>query len=466
VGFFAALAPLCVAILSTVQTLEDLAASDREMTRQVIEVTRLGQGVQAEVLEMERHARQYLALSDPELATLFQSERVVTLEKLQTLQDSLGLQSADVTALVYSINQLELAPVVVAEDDPEAARQAIAQAVDQISQSFSVIADQQRAVQQWIHLSVDQWLERNAIEADDIVASLVMQLTFLAFATLALLVLFSYWINKPVRDLTRAIHKLGTAGLSHTIEISGPQEVEALGRKLEWLRKRLHDADLQKQRFMRHISHELKTPLYSLREGADLLAEQVTGHLSRQQSEVVEIVRQNAIEMQRLIENLIDYNQLPAQELVFEKIDMNDLWQDLLGNYRISLDQKSLHLKMHGSVDYWVADLYKLRTTLDNLLSNAVSYTPDDGRIHIAWWQEGANLIIEIANSGDAIPTEDAERVFEPFFQSSARRTGPIKGSGIGLSVARDCIEVQGGTLVLVAHNTLPICFRLTCPAR
>jgi len=81
---------------------------------------------------------------------------------------------------------------------------------------------------------------------------------------------------------------------------------------------------------LRHISHELKTPLSSLREGADLLAEHVTGRLSQQQQEIVEIVRQNGIELQRLIENLIDYNQLPHQELTFEEIDLNALWQELL----------------------------------------------------------------------------------------------------------------------------------------
>jgi two-component system sensor histidine kinase GlrK len=168
--------------------------------------------------------------------------------------------------------------------------------------------------------------------------------------------------------------------------------------------------------------------------------------------------------MQRLIENLVDYNQLPRQELVLEPIRLGVLWQELLANYRISLDQKALQLSRRGTVDSWVADRHKLRTSLDNLLSNAVNYTPEGGHIDVVWRKEDANLIIEVANSGKPIPAEDRERVFEPFFQSNAKRTGPIKGSGIGLSVARECIEIQGGTLELVAHKSLPVCFRLTCP--
>jgi two-component system sensor histidine kinase GlrK len=333
-----------------------------------------------------------------------------------------------------------------------------------LDHDFSVISDQSGAVKKWLLSSVDQLLEQNTAEADSLIDALVFQLSLLAFATLALLLLFAYWINKPIKDLTQEIHQLGTEGLSHAIEISGPQELQALGSKLEWLRQQLHETEQQKQQFLRHISHELKTPLSSLREGADLLAEHVTGRLSQQQQEIVEIVRQNGIELQRLIENLIDYNQLPNQELTFEEIDLEALWQELLRSYGISIDKKALQLALHGDVNTWVADRYKLKTTLDNLLSNAINYTPEGGRIDIVWRAEDATLVIDVANSGEPIPTEDAERVFEPFFQSASRRTGPIKGSGIGLSVARECIEVQGGSLSLASHDTLPICFRLICP--
>ena len=180
----------------------------------------------------------------------------------------------------------------------------------------------------------------------------------------------------------------------------------------------------------------------------------------------MEIVRSNGIELQRLIENLLDYNQLPHQELTFEEVGLEVLWQELLTNYRLSIDKKALQLELHGEVETWVADRYKLKTTLDNLLSNAIFYTPDGGEIDIVWLLDGDTLVIDVANSGEAIPLEDEERVFEPFFQSASKRTGPIKGTGIGLSVARECIEVQGGSLILVSHHKLPICFRLICAAR
>jgi len=458
-SFFAALVPLCVAILFTVQTLGDLAERNREVTGTVVEMTRLEQEIQRDVLELERRAGQFVALGDGELAELFTRERATLLEKLRSLKERVPSESPDLSRLIGTLSGLSLTPPSVAID-------ATPDTLDsRLGHEFSVINDQSKAVKQWLLTSVDRLLRENAEEAETYIESLILQLTALASATLAVLLLLALWINKPVKDLKNEIHQLGTSGLSHPIEISGPLEMQALGSELEWLRQGLHESEQQKVQFLRHISHELKTPLSSLREGADLLSEEVTGHLSRQQHEIVKIVRDNGIELQRLIENLIDYNHLPHQALSFESFNMEELWEELLTPYGISLRKKALQLERVCSVDSWVADRYKLKTSLDNLLSNATNYTPEGGCVSINSRELAGNLVIDVANSGEPIPVEDIERVFEPFVQSVAKRTGPIKGSGIGLSVARDCIESQGGSLSLIDHTTFPICFRLVCPA-
>ncbi len=461
-GFFAALAPLCVAILFTVQTLDELTDSARRSTRLVVEVSSLGQELQGNLLNLERRAGQYFALADPELKELFERERELLYSDLEALQELLPTDSPDVERLLHSLERLTL--TTLEESTSEGNGEGMAP-TDRLKQSFALIGEQSDAVQTWIKASVNRQVKQTSKEADDLSRQLKLQMGLLAAATLALLLLFAHWINRPVRDLTQEIHALGTEGLSHSIEISGPQEMRELGDKLEWLRQQLHETEQQKAQFLRHVSHELKTPLASLREGADLLSEQVAGHLSRQQLEIVQIVRDNGIELQRLIENLIDYNQMPRQELTVETFDPEQLIEDVLSHYRLTLDNKALTLELEGTVDTWEADRYKIRTAMDNLLSNAVNYTPEGGRIEVVWREENASLVVDVANTGDPIPEEDAERVFEPFFQSTARRTGPIKGSGIGLSVARECLEVQGGSLSLTQHPELPVCFRLICPA-
>lgn len=463
VSFFVALAPLGLAILFTVQTLAELSDRNRGVTQLVVEATRLGQEVQRDVLELERRARQYLALAEPELAELFDKESAILRDKLDLLQDRMPTPSPDVKGLIQLLDGLSLADIKPLQ--PPDTLVAEATPTRRLDQSFALISEKARSIQKWLQASVDQLLETNAQEADSLLDRMAIQLSLLGSAALALLLMFAYWINKPIRDLTQEIHQLGTEGLSHTIEISGPEEMQALGSKLEWMRRQLHESEQQKQQFLRHISHELKTPLYSLREGADLLADHVAGRLSQQQQEIVTIVRHNGIELQRLIENLLDFNQLPHQQLTYEEVDLETLWQELLGTYQISIDKKALQVTLNGVVRSWVIDRNKMRTTLDNLLSNAINYTPDGGRIDVEWYADGPDLVIRVANSGEPIPQEDAERVFEPFFQSASKRTGPIKGSGIGLSVARECIEAQGGSLSLAPHDQLPICFQLICPA-
>ncbi|MCL4147386.1 UNVERIFIED_CONTAM: hypothetical protein GTU68_056266, partial [Idotea baltica] len=242
-------------------------------------------------------------------------------------------------------------------------------------------------------------------------------------------------------------------------------EVKILGQELEWLRVRLDEIDQQKQQFLRHISHELKTPLANLREGADLLAEQVPGPLSTGQSEIVSIVQQNSIELQRLIENLLDYNQVPHQVLRPESIQLEVLVEALFENYRISINSKGLKVSYCWHVTEWVADRNKLKIALDNVISNAVNYTPEQGSIVLESREHEGNLMIDIANSGTAIQEPEIKHLFEPFYQGSSVRHGPIKGSGLGLSVALESMLTQGGSLTLEKHPSLNVCFRLICPS-
>lgn len=463
IGFFTAVAPLCLAILFTLQTLESLASHDRTVTRQVIEVTRLGQEIEGELRELERHTRQYQAIFDDDLRELAKQERSRLLLQLAELGERVQDESAKIGLLAKALNKLDLVEIPPPVSGVVASENTIY--TEDLDLAFADISNQRTELLQRLETWVDRLLDDNAAQAEIVLDSMLLQLTFLALTTLALLLLFAYWINRPVKELTKEIDKLGTTGLGHTVRISGPEEVAVLGRKLDWLRERLHETEKQKQQFQRHISHELKTPLASLREGTDLLAEHVTGHLSQQQQEVIEIVQQNAIELQRLIENLVEYNQLPKQELVFENIHLGELWREILKSYLLTIDQKKLKLEVRSMLTHWVADRHKLKTTFDNLMSNAVNYTPEGGLIQVVWRQQAAKLVIDVANSGEPIPPEDAERVFEPFYQSTAKRTGPIKGSGVGLSVARDCIELQGGGLTLIPHQFFPVCFRLQCPA-
>ncbi len=115
-------------------------------------------------------------------------------------------------------------------------------------------------------------------------------------------------MGRPLRTLDRAISELGSGTLSSPIVVSGPQDLERVGRQLEWLRGRLLDLAQERSRFLRHMSHELKTPLANIREGTELLMDGAVGELDGNQREVTGILRENGIKLQRLIENLLSFS--------------------------------------------------------------------------------------------------------------------------------------------------------------
>tara|TARA_R110002094_G_scaffold217646_1_gene188817 strand:- start:2815 stop:4224 length:1410 start_codon:yes stop_codon:yes gene_type:complete len=452
VGFLVVVAPLCLAILYTVQTLGTLSEGSRVVTTQVVALSRHGQELQRDLLDLERRARQYLALRNSDLLELFNNEKDSVSKNIKELGVVYNNLDEVVSRLYSKISDLN--PEAV---DPEA--------MDQLIQQFDVITQARAEFGNELRAEVDRRITDHATDADKIKDSLLVMVFVMALATLMLMLFFSYWINRPIKMIANEIKLLGEGDLTRAIKISGPQEVKLLGHELEWLRGRLDDIDQQKQKFLRHVSHELKTPLANLREGADLLADEVPGPLSDRQGEIVSIVQHNSIELQRLIENLLDYNQLPHQGIFPEAIELDVLVASLLKNYHISVESKVLNVSHHWSVTEWFADRNKLKIALDNVISNAVNYTPENGSIVLEAREEKGKLIIDIANSGMAIQEREEAHLFEPFYQGSSVRHGPIKGSGLGLSVAQECMQAQGGSLALEKHLLLAVCFRLICPS-
>jgi two-component system sensor histidine kinase GlrK len=156
--------------------------------------------------------------------------------------------------------------------------------------------------------------KRMGIEASNlsIIATNVQQrlvYTALASIPLALLLalIFVHFLTRPIKDIGRAIRNLGEVGFEQPIYIKGPNDLTKLGLHLEWLRQKLNRVEYEKQQFIRNVSHELKTPLATLKEGTDLLSENVVGELNTEQQEIIQLMKIGNITINDLVENLLDY---------------------------------------------------------------------------------------------------------------------------------------------------------------
>ncbi len=262
-----------------------------------------------------------------------------------------------------------------------------------------------------------------------------------------LLGFFFVSIIRPIRQLDAAIRKLGDKDFNQPIKVQGPRDLEALGKRLEWLRTRLSMLEAGKQRFMRNISHELKTPLANIHEGVELLADQVVGELTLEQAEIIRIILDNADKLYRMIEDLIRYSQLQRVDEAMhpQMVDMKLLVEETIEDYRVRLCANELRLQSQLAPLKFYGFPELLRSMVDNLLSNAVKYSPRGGEITVALFHKEGNMYFEIKDQGPGILPEERKRVFDVLYQGVIGRKLGIEGTGLGLAIVNECVVMHHG---------------------
>jgi two-component system sensor histidine kinase GlrK len=285
--------------------------------------------------------------------------------------------------------------------------------------------------------------------------------------TVGAIVLFSLRVVRPLRHIDRAINELGSGAVHRQIQVSGTADIEKLGRQLEWLRLRLLELAQERNRFLRHMSHELKTPLANIREGTELLMDGAVGELASGQREVTGILRENGIRLQRMIENLLSFSawQTSSVGLEITEFRLRPLVKQILENQQLTLLSQRVRLDVNVEDLSIEADRGKVRLIIENLLSNAIKYTPRSGTIHIRARADGTDLVLEVADSGPGIPASERNQVFEAFYTGKAP-AGHIKGTGIGLSVVMEFVSAHGGQIEIVDGEWPGAHFRIRMPLK
>ncbi len=317
------------------------------------------------------------------------------------------------------------------------------------------------------YLVADREIDRLGASADDVHRRLlVMVLVATALALAAALVL-TRLIARPIAEIDSAIRQLGSADFERPIHVSGPADLRSLGERLDWLRRRLTELEAQKNRFLRHLSHDLKTPLAALREGTELLNDQVAGPLAPPQLQVVAIMRDNSVKLQRLIEELLDYQRAlhAASGLQIGALSLETLLRQSVHSQQLAAQSKEQRVELDTlPLTIW-ADAAKLRSVVDNLLGNAVKFAPPGGHIRIRMRENAGLVTIDMQDSGPGVPVEEREAIFEAFYRGRAGAFGRAEGTGLGLAIAREFTEAHGGRIQIIGSERGGH-FRVTLPIR
>jgi two-component system, NtrC family, sensor histidine kinase GlrK len=453
--------PLLVAVSTAWLQIRALADTGQKIVVEGVTGARASQELFSQISSLERTARLYDVLNDSNLleqyrkqdalltATRIQLERQSpsarkTLAEMGELQRNIGQSVMSMQAGKGTANATGM-PGRYTE---------LAALADKVAEQSNAEIDAQVAA-----------LQNQTLQAR---RRLLWQAALLVPLTIIAILVLTMAVGRPLRQLDRAISELGEGTFTNQIAVAGPHDLERLGGQLEWLRQRLLDLAHERNRFLRHMSHELKTPLANIREGTELLMDGAVGELDSNQREVAGILRENGIKLQRMIENLLSFSAWQTSSVGLEatQFRLRSVVKQVLENQQLTLLSQRVRLDVRIEDVTLIADRSKVRLILENLVSNAVKYSPKGGTIHLRARTVGEMLELDVADSGPGIPMEDRAHVFEAFYTGRASKSSSVKGTGIGLSVVLEFVSAHGGTVQIVDGEFPGAHFRISMPNR
>jgi signal transduction histidine kinase len=263
-------------------------------------------------------------------------------------------------------------------------------------------------------------------------------------------------VGRPMIALAGAARAFGDGDLGQRVSVrGGVREVEVaadafddMAGRIEEMVLRLRELDELKSHFVASVSHELRTPLTAISGFVGELLEPDAEPLSDDQRGMLAIVARNAGYLEALIDDLLLLARLEAghMSLDLHDVDVAELLEELCAELRPATRERAIALEVETDARPVVAaDRARLRQTFANLVGNAIKFSPPDGHVAVRALSVGEGAIVEICDEGPGIPEEELPRLCERFFRAST--AVGVKGTGLGLTISREIVELHGGRL-------------------
>jgi two-component system sensor histidine kinase GlrK len=450
-SFFLALIPLAVLLWQSNSALSDVSRFAVAEAESSVDSVKRAENMQNLVIDIERAVRQFGILRTDSLSTLATTHLMNYQQMLQQVCLDLDApllcqaQAAQVTTLLQNF---------------------LHASNEELSPTLQALRQQQQQLTEQIWQRLEQRLQTQQNFVVDAQNQLAWQSVTLVLLTLLLVLWAQARIASPIKQLDTMIRSIGQA--SHHFpheQVVGPRELTELGEQLRWLASRLQQLEALRLILLRHASHELKTPLSSIREGCALLSEQLVGPLNAQQMEVVTLLNGSADRLSQLTEQLLDYNRLLQQaKPEFGWHDSAQLLESCFADHALSLQQRQQFIQLDCQLPRIYTDAMLFRRILDNLINNAQAYGGEGSPVWVILRPHEKFMLLDVANNGTPIPAELRAKLFEPFQRGKAPRFDSVQGSGLGLSIVSDCARLLGGMAEIVDVNYADVCIRVRLP--
>ena len=252
----------------------------------------------------------------------------------------------------------------------------------------------------------------------------------------------------PVEQITKTAQKIGEQDLSQRIKVSSKDELGRLSTTLNQMIDRIERAFKRQKEFTGDASHELRAPLAVIRAEATLTLEKERDAEAYRRS--LEVIAQESDRMSVVINQLLTLARADTgkEQLTFKRIDMAEFLGDVCDDITILCREKGLTLQPSSFDKVTVhGDKRSLRSLMVNLLGNAIRYTPIGGTISVGLRREGQLAVVNIRDTGIGIPPEDLPYIFKRFYRVDKARSRNVGGSGLGLSICKQIIDIHKGKI-------------------
>ena len=442
-AFLLILLPLLILAWQAWQSLNALSAQAALTNRTTLIDARRSEAMTNAALEMERSYRQYCVLDDRTLEKVYQNQRKRYSEMLDAhagvLPDDKLYQ-----ALRQDLN--DLAQLQCKNSGPDAAAAARLEA---FANANAEMVQSTRAV----IFSRGQQLQQEIAERGQFFG---WQALVLFLVSLGLVLLFTRMIIGPVKGIQRMINRLGEGkSLGDTVAFKGPRELRSVGQRIIWLSERLSWLESQRHQFLRHISHELKTPMTTIAGYTDGILDGTIPPENEKQ--YLQIIANESRRLSRLVRRMLDVSQLQAMDPLRggNHFDICESMRRVL----ISMEKKinDRHLDVDADIPdepiLVLGDNDMITQVIYNLLENAAKFAREGSTLYLGVAMMDGKARVTVRNIGDTIPAEELPLLFERFHKSDKSRSEDKDGYGLGLYIVKTILQQHKEEINVTSEN-------------
>ncbi|MBD3223254.1 MAG: HAMP domain-containing protein [Caldithrix sp.] len=290
----------------------------------------------------------------------------------------------------------------------------------------------------------------------------------IVLVTLVIALLGAHKLTRPIHDLKTAVNRMAMEDYDVKLKNKPNDEIGELGTAFEQLSTRLNEAGAYKGAMLSQFTHEMKSPLGSIKQATRLLEQSLGDNINKQQSRFLSIIKGNNENLQRLITNILHSTTYDSQKLKlnYSRTNLVKLITEVLIYLSPTIKEKNIKVDLHFSSKNVEAelDVDKWKEVIQNLMNNAIKFSPEAGQIDITLKEKFPVILMRIKDRGIGIPQKEIPFIFEKLYRASNSRKISVKGTGLGLYIVSQIVRAHGGQITVDSQEGESTTFNIKLP--